>query len=86
MATPRKFQEKIALLQQKEAEGKMEYDQIMNEVHELTKGVCVKAIAIPRGVIIRSWNWGKQSLDGTKTVSKLFLIRWKCLKSCIIPL
>lgn len=54
MATPRKFQEKIALLQQKEAEGKMEYDQIMNEVHELTKGVCVKAIAIPGGVIIRS--------------------------------
>lgn len=54
MATPRKFQEKIALLQQKEAEGKMEYDQIMNEVHELTKGVCVKVIAIPGGVIIRS--------------------------------
>lgn len=75
MATPRKFQEKIALLQQKEAEGKMEYDQIMNEVHELTKGVCVKVIAIPGGVIIRSWNWGKQSLDGTKTLPKSFLIR-----------
>lgn len=37
MATPspRKFQEKIALLQQKEAEAKIAYDNIMNEVQGL---------------------------------------------------
>ncbi|MPC14096.1 hypothetical protein E2C01_006849 [Portunus trituberculatus] len=37
MATPspRKFQEKIALLQQREAEGKIAYDTIMNEVQGL---------------------------------------------------
>ena len=37
MATPnpRKFQEKIALLQQKEAEGQKAYDKIMSEVQEL---------------------------------------------------
>ncbi|KAK8737568.1 hypothetical protein OTU49_004540, partial [Cherax quadricarinatus] len=39
MATPspRKFQEKIALLQQREAEGKLEYEQIMTEVQGLTR-------------------------------------------------
>lgn len=35
--TPRKFQEKIALLQQREAESKEDFERIMNEVQTLTK-------------------------------------------------
>ncbi|KAK7082796.1 hypothetical protein SK128_005268 [Halocaridina rubra] len=39
MATPspRKFQEKIALIEQRNAEGKSEFEQIMNEVQGLTR-------------------------------------------------
>lgn len=40
MANPRKFSEKIALLNQKEAEGNAAYDAIMKEVNATTK-VCM---------------------------------------------
>ena len=48
MATPspRKFQEKIALLQQREAEGKIAYDTIMNEVQGLR--LLVRVLSITR--------------------------------------
>jgi hypothetical protein len=39
MANPRKFSEKIALLNQKEAEGNAEFERIMREVSEVSKVV-----------------------------------------------
>ena len=39
MANPRKFSEKIALLNQKEAEGKAEFERIMREVSEVSSKV-----------------------------------------------
>lgn len=40
-ATPRKFSEKIALLNQKEAEGTAEFDRIMREVSVATNQVII---------------------------------------------
>ena len=39
MANPRKFSEKIALLNQKEAEGNAEFERIMREVSEVSSKV-----------------------------------------------
>lgn len=39
MANPRKFSEKIALLNQKEAEGNAEFERIMREVSEVSAKV-----------------------------------------------
>jgi Transducer of regulated CREB activity, N terminus len=39
MANPRKFSEKIALLNQKEAEGNAEFERIMREVSEVASKV-----------------------------------------------
>lgn len=39
MANPRKFSEKIALLNQKQAEGNAEFERIMREVSEVSAKV-----------------------------------------------
>lgn len=39
MANPRKFSEKIALLNQKQAEGNAQFEQVMKEVSDATKRV-----------------------------------------------
>lgn len=41
MTSPRKFAEKIALHNQKQAEGTAEFEQVMRDVHKATKvGAC----------------------------------------------
>ena len=42
--TPRKFSEKIALLNQKELEGTAEFDKIMREVSDATAKVLITLI------------------------------------------
>lgn len=44
MANPRKFSEKIALLNQKEAEGNAEFERIMREVSEVSSKVRVQSL------------------------------------------
>lgn len=44
MANPRKFSEKIALLNQKEAEGNAEFERIMREVSEVSSKVRVESL------------------------------------------
>lgn len=46
MANPRKFSEKIALLNQKEAEGNAEFERIMREVSEVSSKVVHQSLVV----------------------------------------
>lgn len=46
MANPRKFSEKIALLNQKEAEGNAEFERIMREVSEVSSKVAHQSLVV----------------------------------------
>lgn len=52
MANPRKFSEKIALLNQKQAEGNAEFERIMREVSEVSAKVAYKCFTVTRSSLL----------------------------------